>query len=471
MNPSLALLLFVVGICGLFFLDRDKYVRPSKAVWLPVIWLWINGSRPVSTWLGMGVQLNESPGQLPDTSFLDQAVAGSLLLLGIIVIARRRDVTALLRASWPIVLYFFYCLVSLLWSDFTGWGFKRWVRALGDLIMVLVVVTDAQPAAALRRFLSRVGFVLLPFSVLLIKYYPSLGRGFDEYGDVANFGVTYNKNVLGALTFVLTLGTLWQVIDLLRDKERPRRGRHLLAQGTLLCFGISLLFTAHSATSGASFALGAGLMLVTALPIIRRRPAAVHALVLAILLGGSLTALLGGMGEATKAMGRRPDLTGRTDVWKEVIPMTPNSIVGAGFETFWLGPRAETIRNFFGSFINEAHDGYVEVYLNLGWVGLGLIALILGRGYSRAAGAFRRDPEFGSLLVAYTVTPVVYNITEAGFRMLDPPWTFLLLAVVAAGRVTGVREGSSQPTQELGESVIVVGHRNALDRNQTWMNS
>ncbi len=39
------------------------------------------------------------------------------------------------------------------------------------------------------------------------------------------------------------------------------------------------------------------------------------------------------------------------------------------------------------SMTNEAHNGYIEVYLNLGWLGLGLIALILGQGYRRAVRA------------------------------------------------------------------------------------
>src|SRR5208283_6124191 len=136
MAPSIALILYVVGIGGLFFLDRDNSVRTSKAVWLAVVWLWINGSRPLSAWLGTGVT-HETRGQLHPTSALDQLVAGTLIVLGIIVIVRRRDVISLLKAGWPIALYFAFCLVSLLWSDFPDWGFKRWIRAVGDLVMVL----------------------------------------------------------------------------------------------------------------------------------------------------------------------------------------------------------------------------------------------------------------------------------------------------------------------------------------------
>ncbi len=454
MNPSIAALLYAIGICGLFYLDRDKTARPSKALWLAVVWLGINGSRSVSAWLGLGPG-PEIPGQLPPESRLDQAIAGSLMLAGFVVLLRRRkDAVAVLKASWPIVLYFAFALISLSWSDYPAWGLKRWVRALGDVIMVLVVATDAQPAAALRRLFSRLGFVVLPVSILLIKYYPYLGRGFDEWGGgVVNTGVTTNKNSLGVLAYVVTLGALWQVLSLLRDKNLPNRRRHLLAQGTLLAFGVDVLFTAHSATSGASFLLGAGLMLVLALQFFRARPRAVHALVLTLLLVGGLAMLLGGEADVTRALGRKPDLTGRTEIWRMLIPMCPNSIGGAGFETFWCGPRVAKFYAMHGgiSMTNEAHNGYVEMYLNLGWIGVGLIALILVQGYRRAVHAFRRDPALGALLVAYVVSAVTYNIGEAGFRMLGPAWFFLLLAIVAANRAINFAGTASDPYQEFAE--------------------
>ena len=251
MPPQIATVLFAVGIAGLFWLDRDHSVRTSKALWLPVIWLSIAGSRspspPGSGWAWQ----TEIPGQLPESSLLDQLLAGSLMLFGLIVLIRRgKEVTNLLKASWPIMLYFSFCLISLLWSDFPAWGFKRWVRALGDLIMVLIVATDAQPIAAFKRLFSRVGFVLLPASVLLIRYYPALGHGLGRMGICAQFiGVTTNKNVLGNLVYLIGLGALWQILSLVRDKEQPNRGRRLLAQCTLLAFGIYLLYTAHCATA------------------------------------------------------------------------------------------------------------------------------------------------------------------------------------------------------------------------------
>ena len=197
-------------------------------------------------------------------------------------------------------------------------------------------------------------------------------------------------------------------------------------------------------------------MLTFNLRIFRGRPAAVHALVLALLLSSSLAQLLGLKDAALQLLGRNPDLTGRTEIWAQVIPMAPNAIVGAGFETFWCGPRVAKFYAMHGgiSMTNEAHNGYIEVYLNLGVLGVGLIALVLGHGYLRSVSAFRRDSALGALLVAYVATAVSYNIGEAGFRILCLPWFFLLLSILTAGRVScsakpirrgpGTRHRSSQ---------------------------
>jgi O-antigen ligase len=82
--------------------------------------------------------------------------------------------------------------------------------------------------------------------------------------------------------------------------------------------------------------------------------------------------------------------------------------------------------------------------LNLGWIGVCLIAFILVTGYARAFAAFRRNPHIGGLMLAYVIASAIYSITEAGFRMMDPIWIFLLLAVVGASGVAVARV-RSQP--------------------------
>ena len=92
MPPLVASLVFACGIFALFWLDRDREARTSKALWIPVIWLWIAGSRSVSEWLavmGWGPRLNPGNTYL-DGSPTDRAVLAALLVLGLIVLIIRR---------------------------------------------------------------------------------------------------------------------------------------------------------------------------------------------------------------------------------------------------------------------------------------------------------------------------------------------------------------------------------------------
>lgn len=462
MNPHVALFICFLGIAGLFYLDRDHtWVRPSRALWIPLLWLGILGSRAVSVWFGIAppegvnVQMEGSP--------VDRLFFLVLLVAGIIVLIRRRSqVSPLLKASWPVMLYFGYCLLSVLWSDFPDISLKRWIKAIGDLVMVLVIATDAEPVAALTRLFSRLGFVLLPTSIILIKYFPALGRGYTPDGLPMNTGVTTNKNSLGCVTLVLLLGTLWRVLSLLGDRDHPARSRHLWAQFTLLAIGLWVLVMAQSATSIACAVLGAALMLGVRAPAIRTRPSAVNALVVAMLLAGGVTFLLGGTADVAHALGRSDTLSGRTDIWAAVLAAGSNPVVGAGFESFWITPRymAKFVQGLAGWWhpegLNEAHNGYLDVYLNLGWVGVSMIAIILISAYRVSIAAFQRDPQLGGLMLAYVLTAGTYNITEAGFRMLSLPWIFLLLAIITSIRISaGVGEAVPEDLPQPAENAFV----------------
>ena len=180
MNPSVASLIYACGIAVLFFLDRDNSVRTSKALWLPVVYLWVIGSRPVSTWLGIGpsagvdAQLDGSP--------VDRIFFAALLIAAICVLLHRgRRIFTFLNANLPILIYFLFCLLSILWSDFPGVAFKRWTKAIGDLLMVLIVITDEQPVAALSRLFSSKAFRLASLSCFCASLRASLAVFLASY--------------------------------------------------------------------------------------------------------------------------------------------------------------------------------------------------------------------------------------------------------------------------------------------------
>jgi O-antigen ligase len=192
-------------------------------------------------------------------------------------------------------------------------------------------------------------------------------------------------------------------------------------------------------TSMACIVMASGLMFATTLRTVARRPAIIHALTLSIILGSLYALLLDTGGGMVATLGRNPTLTGRTELWQQVIALSGNPLVGTGFESFWLGSRIEKLWSMYWWHPNESHNGYLEIYLTLGWIGVSLMAGIMVIGYRNAVVAFRRNSEFGRLMLAFFVASTVYNLTEAGFRGTDPIWFVFIWAcmVIPALRETG----------------------------------
>ena len=153
--------------------------------------------------------------------------------------------------------------------------------------------------------------------------------------------------------------------------------------------------------------------------------------VLVVMLSVSVCALFLGLGTGlVETMGRDPTLTGRTQIWHLVLSMTTNPLLGTGFESFWLGPRLQKIWSIYWWRPNEAHNAYIEVFLNLGWIGIALLAVLVTTGYQKVFNALRRDPDEGGLRLAYFVTALAYNCTESSIRIMHPVWIFFLFATV-----------------------------------------
>jgi exopolysaccharide production protein ExoQ len=433
MSPAIATVAYGIGILSLFALDQDPDSRPSRALWLPVLWLLIEASRPVSFWLQMAPP--GSGNTYLEGSPLDRSVFLSLSVIGLIVlIARAHQVSTLLRANRAILLFFLYCGVSVLWSDYSDVALRRWIKALGELAMVLIVLTDPHPLAAIKRLLARAGFLLLPLSILFIKYYGDLGRNYrpGDFGgmwNTTNIGVTTDKNSLGMIAMIFGLGALWQLVELRQSSEAPRRWKRIAAQGVLLVTALWIFWTANSMTSLFCFTLGATLLILTSFWEFFRRPPVLATVVIAALCL-SLFALFIAP-NLLSVLGRDPTLTGRTEIWNLVLGMTGNPLLGTGFESFWLGSRLQTMWSIYWWHPNEAHNGYIEIFLDLGWMGVALLAVLLLTGLRNTLTSVRQQAEAGGLMLAYFVVVLIYNFTESAFRELDPIWFVLLLSVIA----------------------------------------
>jgi len=430
MPPFIASIICGIGIAGLFYLDRGEKPRVSRALVIPAVWMLLNTTHPLSFWLGVSNQGSYTTEAYVEGNSFDRNVALVLQLAALIVLCgKSAKVGAILRKNPLILVYFSFCLVSVLWSDFPFVTFKRWIKALGDVQMVLVILAELDPFAALTRILTRMGFFLFPLSILFIRFYPQLGRRPTNSWTQEPVGVTQQKNELGIMCMIYGIFFLWMLLSVYRERKRPGRWRHMLAYGTIIAMSVYLLSQCNSTTSIVGFASSAGVLWLAS----RRpaRPALVNFAVLAVL-GLAVTALFFNPGGGlVQSLGKDPGLTGRRDIWALVLGLHTNPLIGTGFETFWLGSRLEFMLNALVNLpINEAHNGWIEVYLNLGWVGLCFIALLIVTGYKRIISHIRQDPEKGCLFLGFLLCALFYSFSEAGFRFGTVSWFFLLLVII-----------------------------------------
>jgi exopolysaccharide production protein ExoQ len=436
MTPLTATVVYLLLIAGLFWLVHEKG-RTSLGLWIPTLWLLLASSRSVSQWLMAGEPIDPyfaADQFVLEGSPLDRAVYTSLLVIGLaILIARGKQVARILLRNAPLVLFFLYCAVSLLWSEYPGVAFKRWIKALGDLAMVLIIVSDREPYLAIKRLLSRLAFTLVPVSVLLIKYYPELGRGYGRWDWRTLYtGVALNKNALGVICLLLGLASLWRFLAAFRAPRGATQARQLLAHGSILVMVFWLFSIANSMTALMCFLLAALTLIVVRSESVHRRPLIVPLLLVAVVAISMSVLFLNLDPGLLPALGRDQTLTDRTLIWSTVVRLPENPLIGTGFESFWLGPRLQTIWTTFPWEPFEAHSGYIEVYLNLGWTGIALLALVLARGYKTVMSGWKKRQPGASLMLAFFIAGLVYNFTEAAlFRMMAPAWILLLLAITA----------------------------------------
>lgn len=421
-----ACLWFVVH---LFRADARENPDSSPALWLPLTWMFLAGSRYVSSWLSLGGP--GSAGSYDEGSPIDRAVFFGLLVAGLVVLYRRRlSWGRILSDNKLLAFYLFFCLASLSWSDEPFVGFKRWVKDLGNPVMALLILTEPRPLQSLGLVLRRLSYLTLPLSVLFIRYYPELGRGYHADGSPMYTGIGHQKNALGSLCLVTGMYFAWQ---LLLDRatfhtwERARRWR-LWVLVAMLAW---LLRMADSQTSLVTLLLVISILWVSRLGFVERSPKRlVGLLVLGALLLLSLETVLEMKRELFALLGRRPDLTNRTDLWAILFDVADSPMLGAGFMSFWTGERMELIWTRVGTAVLQAHSGYIEQYLNLGYVGVAFIVLLLAKGVLGARSLARSEPLFAHLRLCFVVAAATYNYTEAAFYGVSNMWVLLLCGLI-----------------------------------------
>lgn len=429
MSPSIAALLCIAVILYLFYIDRKTGDGSSWALWIPIFWMLFAGSRYVSQWLELGIPI-ESEAAYLDGSPLDRNVFLFLIIAGIYTLVRRRiDWNGFFSRNKWIWLFLLFGLISVVWSDYPFVSFKRWVKALGNVVMALVILTEARPYEALGIVLRRLAYVLLPLSVLFIKFYPDLGRAY-HMGVPMFTGVAFQKNGLGQICLIAGIYFAWDLLLNRRESPEPGRRLHYSIYFLILPMLLWLFHMANSATSLVCMFLVFCLFLAGRQPMIRRKPSRILSIGAIVFVSSILLEYLFDVsGSILSLLGRDPSLTTRIPIWSEILGMVTNPLLGTGFESFWSGERMSYIWDRYGDII-QSHNGYIDIYINIGLVGLGLLIGCIVSGFIKAFKVLKHDYLHAMLRIGLITAVVAYNFTEASFKPLNNMFVLLLIGLI-----------------------------------------
>jgi exopolysaccharide production protein ExoQ len=409
--------------------------RVSAALWIPIVWYALETSQSVSRWLTIFGYQVAAPDAI-DGSPIDRLIYSVLLLVAIgILLARKTKWRSILDSNRWLCVLFLYMLVSVIWSDYPLISFKRWIRAMVDVLMALVVLTDRGAFEAECTVIRRVMFINIPLSIILIKYFRNISTVWDESGLEIWNGATPQKNVLGQVVMVAAIYFLFELIRNVRNRRVFLYFAFFMMTAWLLKGSPSY----RSNTSILGFAIGASLMfglrtLKPRMVYIQRHLGAV-VLVLALLFAAfQVLQAAGGVSfvaAGIEASGRDATLTGRTDLWNDLLAIaSERPMLGVGFGAFWVG----NTHNLWAVHLwgpTQGHNGYLDVYLEIGAIGVVLLVCVIIASFRSTVALLVENFEQGMLHFIWLCIIVCHNFTESSYlRGSVDLWFLFVLAAI-----------------------------------------
>ncbi|GAA4485258.1 O-antigen ligase family protein [Microbacterium panaciterrae] len=411
------------------------------------------------------------------------AVVLGVLLLGTLGLAIPRIVMARparfpwRRMPWAAIVYLALALLSVLWSRWPQATLLTWVLQAAITAVALFIAFTLSWQEIVRALSSAFKWILglsllLEAWVALVRHHPLVPnfaifppgkidphwywvRG-DLIGTGRIQGIVGNSNTLGILC------ALALVVFCLLYAERARRRPALLIWIVLAAY---FLVRAGSATSYA--ALAAGILVLVAALLMRRaggRRSRLYVIFAAVAVLG-LAALWFARDAVFGALGKSSDLTGRVEIWQKVLARAvQRPIFGNGFSSPWV-PWDPAFHNWILDHritVFMAHNMWLDVFLQLGAIGVLLIVVTFGafawRAWFFAIDRPRWDLVQDRPYSALTLLPTVFvamllvlGLAESTPIML---WGWLLLILLSfkmkIAPLVGTGPGEGAPPETRG---------------------
>ena len=432
----LILLVYLVWVIWLIRRDVARRDGISGAIWLPTVWVGILASRPRSAWVGVDQEYGAPVYEYSlEGSPIDRYFFLVIILSSLWVISRRKiNWGQFITANWPLGLFYLYLFISVTWAESSIVSFKRGFKDIGNIWVALVILTEVNPWQAVRAVFVRCAYLLIPLSVIFIRYFPDLGRRYSIHsGMMEATGVTFQKNSLGAMVMICGVMIIWDWFERREQLGKKESWIEKYLPIGIILMGISLLITSDSKTSMLCLGIGGTIVAGTRIPFVRSyvgslgRYAVVGILVLYL-----IDSQFGLKEFILDSLGRDATFTGRTDVWRVLLDLNTDPLIGTGFCSFWSD---EFYRSQLPNWVAfSAHNGYLETYIDGGMIGVGVLAImLLGTAANINRGLALKD-HFAIVRFAFLLMTIIGNFSESHYGRIGPVWFVFLMCAIELPR-------------------------------------
>jgi O-antigen ligase len=442
MPPDLALLLGAALIFYAFRTDRRRNGPASKALLWPTLWYLVTATRALGYWLQTwGVPVPGGSSDPTEGSVIERFFYGILTAIGLWILHKRgfKWGETLRRNPWLTALIIFMAL-SILWSHYPLVSFKRMIKVIGSVVMACVVLTEDDPLRGFTTVLRRSLYVHLPMSIICIKYFRNIGVSFDWFGTAESWqGISTSKNVLGQVAMLGVVYFFWEVRRHWREYGWKNIDLLYLLMAAYLLKGAEKVVS-MTAVSVCVFSL----LVFLRIQALRNRPEMVRPFVMkvfyvtmaviSVVLIHSVVLFPADsvFGHLITILGRDITLTGRTEIWSDVYAAASgNPLFGVGFGGFWIGRLANIPWNAHMTWVlGQAHSGYADTYLQLGFTGAILLAGVLFTALRPMLDSLDEDFDFACFRITLFITIVFTDMTETVYLRGDHHLWLILMIVI-----------------------------------------
>jgi O-antigen ligase len=278
----------------------------------------------------------------------------------------------------------------------------------------------------------RCAYVLIPVSLLLIKYFPKYGVEYVTWtGDKMWLGVATQKNGLGVVCALSSFLIIWTFHRKWRSGALLKARSQTFADGLVLVISVFLLrgFQGMYAATAIGFMI-AGIVSLLFLYRMKNnvRPVATFLVCIVAIVLLSLHFASSMVSAVTSAFNRDSSFTGRTDIWHAVLDVASRSpLLGVGYGGFW-GLQDESIYSTLG--VRESHSGYLDVYLDVGMVGIILFFSFLMSYYRKALKVLNTAYDWGLFGICLLIMSLIHGFTESSFLRPTYLWNSIVFVTV-----------------------------------------